>query len=49
MRKIYSKKSILSYLNKNSAANKIVSLRNVVTRIHNDKLCINEIPLEDSF
>ena len=49
MSEVYSKYPILGYLNIKSLRNKIVSLRDVVTKVPTDILFINETILDDSF
>ena len=49
MSEVYSKYPILGYLNIKSLRNKIVSLRDVVTKVPTDTLFINETLLDDSF
>ena len=49
MSEVYSKYPILGYLNIKSLRNKIVSLRDVVTKVPTDILFINETLLDDSF
>ena len=49
MKEVYSKNPILGYFNINPFRNKIVSLRDVVAKLHIDILCTDETKLDDSF
>lgn len=49
MRDVSSKNPISGYLNINSLINKIVSLKDVITKVHIDILCIDETKLDDIF
>ena len=49
MRENYSKNPLLGYLNINSLRNKITSLRDVVAKVSNDTICLDETKLDDSF
>ena len=49
MRDVSSKNPIPGYLNKNPLINKIVSLKDVITKFPTDILCIDETKLDDIF
>ena len=49
MRDVSSKNPIPGYLNKNPLINKIVSLKDVITKFPIDTLCIDETKLDDIF